>query len=94
MNGTNSQPAGERREERRQDRREGPLRILAGYRWAEYLIAILGGNIIYLFIEPQLPQVFRHRLFRVDLGLAVDFFICALAYALVRQFRGIREDRD
>jgi hypothetical protein len=26
-------------------------------RWAEYLLAVLGGNIIYLAIEPQLPTL-------------------------------------
>jgi hypothetical protein len=65
-------------------------------RWAEYLVAILAGNIIYLFIEPQLPAVMRHRMFRVDLGLGLDFVICAVIYGLVRQIRffgdGAEED--
>ena len=69
-------------------------------RWGEYLVAILIGNIIYLFIEPELPNVMRHRfgMFRVDLGLAVDFFICVVVYAVVRQIRfftgGDSEDND
>ena len=62
-------------------------------RWAEYLVAILTGNIIYLFVEPQLPMVLRHRMFRVDLGLAIDFIICVLAYGFVRLFRG-QENKD
>ncbi|HEY1866291.1 MAG TPA: hypothetical protein VGG55_04405 [Candidatus Acidoferrales bacterium] len=57
-------------------------------RWAEYLVAILGGNILYLFVEPQLPSGMRHRMFRVDWGLAIDFLICVMAYGLVRMFRG------
>ena len=57
-------------------------------RWGEYLVSILGGNIIYLFIEPQLPTVMQHRMFRVDLGLAIDFLICVLVYGVVLQFRG------
>lgn len=57
-------------------------------RWAEYLVAILGGNILYLFVEPQLPSAMRHRMFRVDWGLAIDFLICVMAYGLVRMFRG------
>lgn len=56
-------------------------------RWAEYLVAILAGNIIYLFIEPQLPGVMRHRMFKVDFGLGIDFVICAVIYWLVRQVR-------
>jgi hypothetical protein len=61
-------------------------------RWAEYLVAILGGNIIYLFVEPQLPAVMRHRMFSVDLGLGLDFLICVAAYALVRLARGSNDD--
>ena len=57
-------------------------------RWGEYLIAILGGNIIYLFIEPELPTIMRHRMFRIDLGLGIDFLICVAAYGVVRQFSG------
>lgn len=63
-------------------------------RWAEYLVAILIGNIAYLFLEPQLPEVMRHRLFRVDPGLGVDFLLCAGAYGLVRLVRGPVEPRD
>ena len=73
--------------------REGLLRALASYHWAEYLIAILGGNIVYLFIEPGLPAILQHRLNRVDFGLGIDFLICAATYGLVRQVRGLREDR-
>jgi len=56
-------------------------------RWAEYLIAILAGNIAYLFMEPGLPTFLRHRVFRVDLGLGLDFLICVGAYMLVRLAR-------
>jgi hypothetical protein len=56
-------------------------------RWAEYLVAVLAGNIAYLFIEPQLPAVIRHRMFRVDFGLAVDFLMCVAVYAVVRFIR-------
>jgi hypothetical protein len=56
-------------------------------RWAEYLVAVLAGNVAYLFIEPQLPNAMRHRMFRVDLGLAIDFLMCVAIYALVRLIR-------
>ena len=58
-------------------------------RWAEYLLAVLGGNIIYLAIEPQLPNPFRHRMFQVDLGLALDFLICVGLYGLIRFVRSL-----
>jgi hypothetical protein len=57
-------------------------------RWAEYLVAVLAGNIIYLAIEPQLPSPLRHRMFKVDLGLALDFLICVTLYGLIRLVRG------
>lgn len=57
-------------------------------RWAEYLLAVLGGNVIYLAIEPQLPTSLRHRMFQVDLGLAIDFIICVVLYGLIRLVRG------
>lgn len=63
-------------------------RISTARRWAEYLVAVLGGNIIYLAMEPGLPLPFRHRMFQVDLGLALDFLICVALYGLVRLFRG------
>jgi hypothetical protein len=63
-------------------------------RWAEYLLAVLGGNIIYLAIEPQLPNPLRHRMFKVDLGLALDFLICVTLYGLIRLARGWGNGRD
>jgi hypothetical protein len=63
-------------------------RVSTARRWAEYLVAILAGNIVYLFIEPDLPLPLRHRMFRVDLGLAIDFLICVGVYGLVRLARG------
>jgi hypothetical protein len=62
--------------------------ISTARRWAEYLLAVLSGNIIYLAIEPQLPTALRHRMFQVDLGLALDFLICVALYGLVRLARG------
>jgi hypothetical protein len=56
-------------------------------RWAEYLVAVLAGNIAYLFLEPELPTVMRHRMFRIDVGLAIDFLICVGIYVLVRFVR-------
>ena len=67
---------------------------MAARRWAEYLVAILIGNIVYLFLEPQLPEVMRQRLFRVDAGLAIDFVICVGVYGLVRLLRGWGEGRQ
>jgi hypothetical protein len=52
-------------------------------RLGEYLAAILGGNIIFLLLEPHLPAALQHQIFRVDWGLGVDFAICAVLYAII-----------
>ena len=79
------------REQTNQEARRG---ISTARRWAEYLLAVLGGNVVYLFIEPQLPLAMRHRIFRIDLGLAADFSICVVLYGLVRLARGWNDGDD
>ena len=52
--------------------------------WADYLLAILGGNVIFLSLEPYLPLPLRHQIFRVDWGLGLDFALCLGLYGLIR----------
>lgn len=68
----------------RMERRGG---ISTSRRWAEYLVAVLAGNIFYLFVEPQLPNAMRHRMFRIDPGLAIDFLMCVGIYGILRLVR-------
>jgi hypothetical protein len=54
-------------------------------RWIEYLAAILAGNAIYfLLLFPDLPPALQHRPFVFDLGLALDFSLCVIVYAVIR----------
>ena len=53
-------------------------------RLGEYLVAVFGGNILFLILEPHLPAVLRHQAFRVDWGLGVDFAICVVLYGVIR----------
>ena len=53
----------------------------------KYLIAILAGNAIYFTIQKWLPPKAQHEPFRIDWGLAVDFWICLFCYGIVRMFR-------
>ena len=54
-------------------------------RWIEYSAAILAGNAIYFFLLfPDLPPAFQHRPFVPDLGLALDFVLCVVVYAVIR----------
>jgi hypothetical protein len=50
------------------------------------LSAIILGNLAYFFLGPlfHLP---RHRPFRLDWGLIVDFWLCVSAYGLIRTAR-------
>lgn len=51
------------------------------------LLAVLAGNAIYFLLMPHLPMAARHRLFREDWGLLVDFIICAAIFATVKMVR-------
>jgi hypothetical protein len=51
------------------------------------LAAIIAGNIAYFFLYPHLPPMARHHPFHVDLGSAVDFWFCLVAYGLIRTAR-------
>ena len=48
------------------------------------LIAVLAGNAIYFSLERFLPPRAQHQLYRIDLGLAVDFWVCLVCYGLSR----------
>ena len=54
-------------------------------RWVEYLAAILLGNAIYyLSLTPHLPDSMKHKLYAPDVGLLLDFLVCAGVYGLIR----------
>lgn len=62
-------------------------KVSRAWQWGEYILAILAGNVIYLLIEPALPAWLRHRLYRADPGVLLDFLICAAMYGIVRLLR-------
>ncbi len=46
--------------------------------------AVAGGNVLYFLVAWRLlPESARHRPFALDLGLGVDFAICAALYGLL-----------
>lgn len=65
-------------------RLENGSRARRSRQWADYLLAILGGNVLFLLLEPRLPAPFRHQIFRIDAGLGLDFAICVGLYGLIR----------
>jgi hypothetical protein len=50
------------------------------------LAAVLVGNLIYFSLMPILPPALQHGISRrgpnIDLGLVIDFVICAILYVL------------
>ncbi|HTT23719.1 MAG TPA: hypothetical protein VMG82_32625 [Candidatus Sulfotelmatobacter sp.] len=51
------------------------------------LAAVVLGNVVYFLVAPSLPQAARHRIFRPDLGMLLDFWFCLVAYGLIRTAR-------
>lgn len=50
-------------------------------------VAIVLGNVVYFVLVPSLPPAARHRPFRLDLGMVIDFWFCVVAYGLIRTAR-------
>ena len=48
------------------------------------LLAVLAGNLFYYLSYRYLPAIAQHRLYQIDWGLAVDFWMCVVCYAIVR----------
>jgi hypothetical protein len=48
------------------------------------LLAVLAGNLIYYSVERYLPEPAQHQIYRIDWGLAVDFWLCLACYGLVK----------
>ncbi len=51
------------------------------------LLAIILGNVVYFALVPSLPPAARHRPFRYDLGMLLDFWFCLVIYGLIRTAR-------
>jgi hypothetical protein len=51
------------------------------------LLSIILGNLVYFLLMPSLPLAARHRPFRMDLGMILDFWFCLVAYGLIRTAR-------
>lgn len=55
--------------------------------FVQALVAIVLGNVLYFVLMPSLPAVAQHRPFRLDLGMLLDFWLCLVAYGLIRTAR-------
>ncbi|MFY9904270.1 MAG: hypothetical protein WBD45_22520 [Terriglobales bacterium] len=61
-----------------------PTKGNAAKNFLDALMAVLSGNAIYYLLMPHLPAVARHRVFKEDWGLLVDFAICTVIFAAVK----------
>jgi hypothetical protein len=53
----------------------------------QVLTAVVLGNVVYFVLAPSFPAAARHRPFHFDLGMALDFWFCLVAYGLIRTAR-------
>jgi len=58
------------------------------------LLAVLAGNAAYFLLMPHLPPAARHTPFRLDLGLAVDFWFCLVVFGIIKTFGGWKKDTN
>jgi ABC-type uncharacterized transport system permease subunit len=53
-------------------------------RLLKQLAAVVVGSLFYFFVlMPHLPLAGRHQPFRIDLGLAVNLWVCLVLYGIV-----------
>ena len=57
------------------------------------LLAVLLGNAVYFLTMPYLPRAARHAWNRLDLGLAVDFWVCLVIYGILEMIKRGRRRR-
>ena len=62
--------------------------------FVQSLAAVLLGNAAYLLLSPYLPVAARHTIFKMDLGVLVDFWFCLVAFGLIRTAIWWRHRRD
>jgi hypothetical protein len=54
--------------------------------FAQSLIAVLAGNLVYLLLMPHLPAAAQHNPMRLDLGVVVDFWFCLVFLGVIKTF--------
>lgn len=62
-------------------------RVPALANFLQVLAAVVLGNVTYFLLAPSFPTVARHRPLHLDLGMALDFWFCLVAYGLIRTAR-------
>jgi hypothetical protein len=55
--------------------------------FVQALAAVVLGNVVYFLLVPSLPRSARHQPTHFDLGMLIDFWLCLVAYGLIRTAR-------
>ncbi len=55
--------------------------------FVQALAAVVLGNIAYFLLAPAFPPVAHHQPKHLDLGMLLDFWLCLVAYGLIRTAR-------
>ncbi len=55
--------------------------------FVQALAAVILGNVAYFLVAPTFPPIARHHPFHFDVGMLVDFWLCLVAYGLIRTAR-------
>jgi len=58
-------------------------RIFSARQFWHSLAAVLIGNALYFSLDRFLPPVGRHVPYKIDWGLAIDFWCCLVCYGLL-----------
>lgn len=57
-------------------------------RFLHSLVAVVAGNAIYfLVIDPRLPPNLQHKLYKLDFGVLVDFWVCVCMWGIIEMIR-------
>ena len=63
------------------------------FSWRQFwhsLAAIVLGNTVYFGFYRYLPPAGRHVPYRIDWGLAIDFWVCLVFYGLLARVKWFR----
>ncbi|HXY06782.1 MAG TPA: hypothetical protein VEI52_02925 [Terriglobales bacterium] len=52
------------------------------------LAAVVVGNALYFLVEKYLPAGAHHALFKIDLGMVVDFWFCLVVFGIIKTMAG------
>ena len=66
----------------------------AAINFVHALAAVLAGNAAYFLLVRHLPPRARHVPFQIDLGLLVDFWLCLVAFGIIKTVAGWRRDSN